>query len=325
MQYRRTMLADPHDPDPGLSEHRRTCPECSLYTERLLHFESRLERALRVPVPAKGSAAGTDSAARADMALRSGRVVPFRRRPSQRPAAGRVPYRKGWLTMAASMLLAVVVAGGLWLSVPGPSLAADVVTHMKGEPQAWKRTDVPVPTTALQDVLRDSHLRLAAGAGVVSYARSCSFRGHQVPHLVIQTESGPVTVMVLVHEHVSKPMHFDEQGYRGVIVPVAGHGSLAVLTRGQTTDINAIRHIAARVLDSIVWTARVTPSPRGAFSYSNLTEQIDQPPRTRRQGGVIGFELNGDSFQSIGKRSVARRRRIGGSLDQAIDVPHQVA
>ena len=81
-------------------------------------------------------------------------------------------------------------------------------------------------------MLRDSHVRLAAGAGVVSYASSCAFRGHHVPHLVIQTESGPVTVMVLVHERVQKPVQFDEQGYRGVIVPVAGHGSLAVLTHG---------------------------------------------------------------------------------------------
>jgi len=100
-------------------------------------------------------------------------------------------------------------------------------------------------------------LRLAAsaGAGMVSYASSCEFRGHQVPHLVLQTESGPVTVMVLVHEHVSKPVQFDEEGYRGVIVPVPGHGSLAVLTRGSATDLETIEHIAHRVLDSIVWTS----------------------------------------------------------------------
>jgi hypothetical protein len=125
---------------------------------------------------------------------------------------------------------------------------------MREEPQAWRRTDVPVQSSKLQDVLRDSHVRLAAGAGMVSYANSCEFRGHQVPHLVIQTEAGPVTVMVLVHEPVSKPVQFDEQGYRGVIVPVAGHGSLAVLTRGPATDIKTVEEIAHRVLDSIVWT-----------------------------------------------------------------------
>ena len=94
----------------------------------------------------------------------------------------------------------------------------------------------------------------SAGAGVVSYASSCGFRGHHVPHLVLQTESGPVTVMVLVHEHASGSTQFDEQGYRGVIVPVPGHGSLAVLTRGPAADAAMIASIAQRVLDSIVWT-----------------------------------------------------------------------
>jgi Protein of unknown function (DUF3379) len=241
--YRRTLMVDPHDPDPALGEHRATCRDCNLYEQRLLRFESRLERALRVPVPAQP---GAD-------ALPSDRVVPLRRRLS-RAAAGSAPYRKGWLAMAASVLLALVVAGGLWLSAPGPSLAADVVTHMAGEPQAWKRTDVPVPTPELLDVLRNSRLRLGSSAGVVSYAASCEFRGHRVPHLVVQTDSGPVTVMVLVHERVPKTVQFDEQGYRGVIVPVAGHGSLAVLTRGPSTDATTVEHIATRVLDSIDWT-----------------------------------------------------------------------
>jgi hypothetical protein len=229
-------LADPHDPEAGLREHRESCQDCKLFTERLLRFESRLDRALRVDLPAHAD--------------RVAQVLPLRPLRARRGSA----YRKGWFAMAASVLLAVVVAGVLWLSAPGPSLAADVVTHMGGEPEAWRRTDVPVPSVDLQEVLHDSQLRLGNGAEHVSYAQSCEFRGHRVPHLVIQTESGPVTVMVLVHEHVQKTVRFDEQGYRGVIVPVAGHGSLAVLTRGPDTDLKTIERIAARVLGSIVWT-----------------------------------------------------------------------
>jgi len=235
-RYRQSMMADPHDPEPLLAAHRANCHDCNLFAERLLRFESRLERALRVATPAPEDSGD--------------RVVPLRRKRQ----SSRHSPPKSWLALAASVLLAAVVAGGLWLSVSDRSLAADVVTHMKEEPQAWRRTDVSVPGAALQDVLRDSHLRLAADAGVVSYASSCGFRGHRVPHLVIQTDSGPVTVMVLVHERASESTQFDEQGYRGVIVPVAGHGSLAVLTRGPATDLTIISRIAQRVLDSIVWT-----------------------------------------------------------------------
>jgi hypothetical protein len=236
--YRRALLAQPHDADPALHEHLATCRDCTLFAERVLRFESELLRALRVEPLSKGP-----PRVRAP-------VVPLR---AKRPR-GVLGFRTGWPAMAAAVLMAVVVAGGLWLGVPRQSLAADVVTHMYGEPQAWRRTDEPVPGAALQSVLRDSHLRLAAGAGVVSYASSCGFRGHRVPHLVIQTESGPVTVMVLVHEDAAKPVQFDEQGYRGVIVPVAGHGSLAVLTRGPATDFGTIVEIGHRVLDAIIWT-----------------------------------------------------------------------
>lgn len=232
--YRRAMMVDPHDADPALTAHREGCHDCSVYGERLLRFESRLDQAVRVATPSSM----TDRVTRSPSTNRLG--IPG--------------SRQGWLAMAASVLMSAVVAGGLWLSVPASSLAADVVTHMRNEPGAWRRTDVSVPSAALQDVLRDSRLRLAAGADRVTYASSCGFRGHHVPHLVVQTESGPVTVMVLVHEQVAKSTQFDEQGYRGVIVPVAGHGSIAVLTRGVATDPASIQHIAARVLDSIVWT-----------------------------------------------------------------------
>jgi hypothetical protein len=239
-RYRQAVLAQPRDADPALSEHRESCRDCSSFTERLLLFESRLEHALGVALPTAQAASPFD------------RELPLRAKSP--PTRKRLASRRGWLAMAASGLLGFVAAAGLWVGLPGSSLAADVVTHMKGEPQAWRRTDVAVPDAALEEVLRGSHLRLAAGAGLVSYASSCRFRGHQVPHLAVQTEAGPVTVMVLVHESVSKPMHFDEQGYRGIIVPVPDHGSLAVFTRGGDTDPKTVASIADRVLHAIVWT-----------------------------------------------------------------------
>ena len=231
-RYRFATLADPRDPDAELRAHRESCAECRTFTEQLLRFESRLERALRVDVPA-----GAD-------------VLPFARK-----AATATPGRpRRWMAIAASVLLGVAVAGGVWLTLPQRSLAADVVAHMAGEPDAWRRTDVAVPGLKLDAVLQDSKLRLKSGAGIVSYAASCSFRGHTVPHLVVQTPTGPVTVMVLVHEAVRKPAQFDEQGYRGTIVPVPGHGSIAVLVRDPGVARGEVERIATQVNDSIVWT-----------------------------------------------------------------------
>ncbi|MGD0503113.1 MAG: DUF3379 family protein [Steroidobacteraceae bacterium] len=230
-QYRRAMLANPHDPDAELAAHRDGCGECAAYTERLLRFEGKLGRALRVHPPD---------------AVKGGVVTALRPRRS--------PVVRKWLALAASVLLGVGIAGTLWLAAPHTSLAADVVAHMAGEPQAWTRTDVPVPTPELDFVLRNTHMRLRPDAGVVSYAQSCLFRGHHVPHLVVQTDMGPVTVMVLVHESVSKPTPFDEDGYRGVLLPVAGHGSIAVLAKDQSGNLHSVESLAARVRADIDWT-----------------------------------------------------------------------
>jgi hypothetical protein len=225
-QYRRAVLADPHADSPELAEHLGHCPECPAYRERLLHFEGRLTRALRVDA----------------------QVAPM---PAQVPRM-RV-RRNGWLAMAASLVIALLV-GTLWLGAPHASLAADVVAHMAGEPDAWARTDVAVPAADLAPVLAAAHMRLRPDAGMVSYAQSCLFRGHHVPHLVVQTDMGPVTVMVLVHENIATPRMFDEGGYRGTIVPVPGHGSIAVLIKGGEGDLAQVESVAARVKDAIVWT-----------------------------------------------------------------------
>jgi hypothetical protein len=229
-QYRRTVLADPHAESPELAEHLAHCAECPAYRERLLRFEGRLTRALRIDA----------------------QVVPMSAQVLRRPA-WRNGRRNGWLAMAASLVVALLV-GTLWLGVPHASLAADVVAHMAGEPEAWALTDVPVPSADLAPVLAEAHMRLRPDAGMVSYAQSCLFRGHHVPHLVVQTDMGPVTVMVLVHENVAAARMFDEGGYRGTIVPVQGHGSIAVLVKGEEGDLAQVERVAARVKDAIVWT-----------------------------------------------------------------------
>jgi hypothetical protein len=235
--YRRSVLADPHDENPQLRAHRESCPDCREYSLRLLRFEGRLERAMRVTADP---------------------VAPATVVPLPRPEAGDSVHRRRrrrWLAMAASVLIVLVVAGGLWLGASGPSLAADVVAHMAEEPQAWARTDVPVAAEDLARVLQNTHMRLKPDAVMVSYAASCLFRGHRVPHLVVQTSMGPVTVMVLVRESVRKAVPFDEEGYRGVIVPVPGHGSLAILVHDQQGDLSAVEGIASRVQGAIVWTS----------------------------------------------------------------------
>ena len=86
----------------------------------------------------------------------------------------------------------------------------------------------------------------------MSYASTCPFRGDKVPHLVVQTATGPVTVMVLRHERVARPVQFDEGGYAGTIVP-AGPGSVAVIGHQPAADLDAV---ARQLSGAVEWIPR---------------------------------------------------------------------
>jgi hypothetical protein len=226
-QYRRVVLANPLGTDPELEAHRAQCEDCHAFTERLITFERRLVSTLKVTAPTRAKIQSFDT--RAAVGLAKGRR---------------------WLALAASVAMAFVAAG-IWLT-PRSSLAADLVSHMAEEPAAWE-SHATLSAEELAPVLKRANMTLNPNAASVSYANSCSFRGQVVPHLVVQSPSGPVTVMVLIHESVSKARQFDEQGYRGTILPIPHHGSIAVLMKEPGTTPTEIDAIAAQVRSAIVW------------------------------------------------------------------------
>ena len=132
--------------------------------------------------------------------------------------------------------LGVVAVLFFWGALPAHSLASDIVTHVMSEP-----TDVSPSTLAV--VLERTRLQLDSLPGEVVFAETCFFRGRLVPHLIVRTTEGPVTVMILPEERVGAPEHFDEGGYRGVVIPDNDHGSIAVLSRAQLDADRPAREI----------------------------------------------------------------------------------
>ena len=185
----------------------------------MLALETNIRRALDAPPPTASSA--KTKARVAD--IRDAQRVAAVNRPHSR-----VAHWRGW-AVAATVVVAIV--GGLWALRPSDSLAHDLITHVGGEPTSWYSTQ-PVDVRSLEAQLRKAGISDSnVTSHEVTYAQTCFFRGHFVPHLVLHTSKGPVTVILLPDEQVKGRQSFSEGGYAGVIVP-AQHGSLAVLTRG---------------------------------------------------------------------------------------------
>lgn len=209
------LAADPTHPGAEVTAHLDACADCVAYARDMRQLDDRLLAAMQVAVPAIALPTGPY--------LTTGWSL---RRPVLRP-----------LALAASVAGVALLVGILWVGVPRQSLAGAVVEHMAHEPDAWSRA-AAMPAAAVAPVLARSDLRLRDGLPGITYANSCWFRGRFVPHLVVQTSGGPVTIMVLPNEDVPSRVRFDEDGYRGVLVP-AGKGSIAVLAR-DGADVEAV-------------------------------------------------------------------------------------
>jgi len=155
--------------------------------------------------------------------------------------------RPRWASLAGSILAGVVVGVWLWSGGSGNSLGDDVLSHLDGEVGAVAAATAVDPATVAR-VLEDGGIRLRPGAGEVLYASSCRFRGRKVPHLVIRTEAGPVTLLVLRHEPADATADFTGSGFSGRIEP-SGPGSVAVVG----ADGMDMGRIAAQLRAAVEW------------------------------------------------------------------------
>jgi len=229
LEFRRTVGAEPFSTDSAIEVHAAGCATCARHRDELRAMDAVLARAMRIdPSPAAGIRAGSHGP----------------QAPARSPS-----WPRRWLAMAASLVAGVLVATTLWLSYPEPSLAGEVIGHALHEPESWTARQA-VAEDRLEAVLGPSGVRLRADAGRVTYAKRCFFDRHWVPHLVVQTAQGPVTVFLLGHREVDGPARVEERGFAGVVLP-APRGSIAVVGRG-VTDLDTI---ARQVFDAVDWNA----------------------------------------------------------------------
>jgi hypothetical protein len=215
LEFRRHVGAEPFSSDPAVAGHRAACPACARHQDELQAMDRLLGKAMRVDFQE-----GSDRSS-----------------------------RRRWYAMAASLLAGVLVAATLWISYPAPTLADEVIGHVLHEPGAWTMAE-ELPPGAVAEVLDSSGARLRDDAGPVTFAKRCFFDGHWVPHLVVQTGAGPVTVFLLGHREVAAATRIDEHGFSAVVVP-APRGSIAVVGH----NVAGIDAIARQIFNAVEWSA----------------------------------------------------------------------
>ncbi|MBX5460518.1 MAG: DUF3379 family protein [Steroidobacteraceae bacterium] len=239
--------AEPHSMTPELGEHLRTCAACAEYRREMIELDDRILRALRLaPASLKSDVNGRPAVRLVSDAQPAENVEPggVVQPPRESRHAGN--GQRSW-ALAASVVFAVAVMAVLWAALPRNTLAADIVAHVVSEPLPWPGAESPVSASSLAAIMKRSGLRLDPIDQDVLYAQTCFLRGRLVPHFVVQTDQGLVTVVIMPNEEVTTPQHLSEGGYEAVLYPHGERGSVAVLGRSRAEVDSEARYIASAV------------------------------------------------------------------------------
>lgn len=226
LEFRRARLAQPYSDAAERDAHAAACPSCAEFLARLRRHERALKTMLEVPAPA-----GLVDRVIFTQTLRT-------ERRSHRLWA-----------MAASLLIAV--SASLYFSLRAPdqttTIAAAVAAHVREDPLHRLPPD-PEEARALAGLIRVLGGTLERPLPRLIHARPCVIRGQRGAHLVIASESGPVTLVLLPGNRVTARTPIDAGDQSGWLLP-SSSGAIAVLS---TAPLNPERYVEW-VQHSIRW------------------------------------------------------------------------
>lgn len=230
-EYRQALAADPAFS--GGDEHVAECDDCQDFLRRIKALNVDIAKALQIDVPPL------------DMPdlEREGyaKVTPL---PTHRRS-----YKPLWFALAATVVLAASIAvrmAGVFQTYE--TLGEEVLAHVEHEPAALRVTAVPVPDDRLHAAVPAEYAVFDRSTALITYANPCKIDGKPTPHLVLQGQHGPVTVLLMPQQSVAEETLLVGDGMRGVIVPV-GDGSIAIVG-SSAEQLDPIRQ---NVMNSITW------------------------------------------------------------------------
>lgn len=233
--YQSAIAADPSSTPEGGEAHVASCEACSAFRREMLALDARIAAALKIEVPPLDMP---------ELPANGDSVVAFP--VKDKPRFG----MPAWIGIAAAFALAAVLSLQLIGRSPvgETTLAAQVLEHLDHEAGSRVVSNVSVSEDRLHSVVNGSVQAVDDEIGLITYARSCEINGRLIPHLVIQGEKGPVTLLLMPDEMIDEAIRLDGKGVNGVILPV-GKGSIAIV--GERDE--QLEEIEKRVVDSVEW------------------------------------------------------------------------
>ena len=249
-ESRRRIAAAPRQIEEATEAHLRGCAACAAFAARLVAHDEKVETELRVPVP-DGLADGVLFRVRREDGVR--RVAGWMRgalagnraqesmeaesRGGARQAIGRRVF------IAAAALAPVAVGSWLLLRRSDEDLAREVIAHVMHDEPGELALHPDGDPAALPRVLAACALVLPPDFLAVRYLARCGPPDHSGEHLVLQTPSAKVSLVLMPGYTAARRVVVTVGGAVAVLTP-ARVGSLAVVAPDEQTALRVAERLA---------------------------------------------------------------------------------
>jgi hypothetical protein len=230
LEFRRLCLAEPATQDSEFMQHKRDCVRCAAFASDINQLDKKLVTALRIDVP-------------------DNLVSRIILRQSLHSDVASQRQRRGIYALVAGVLLTVGLMVGIFLATRAPTPSPDqrVLAHIEMERKLLS-TEWDVGRPELARVLDRAGVELKGNPGRVRHASLCPLSKNGGVHLVFDGSKGPVIVLLMPKEFISKPIAIHSQKLEGVILPTR-NGSMALV--GQHGE--HLQQIAQKIHQAVSW------------------------------------------------------------------------
>lgn len=232
LEFRRRLYANPHDTDPDILACIEQDTEKKALQHDLKHLDEKLDDALSVTTP-EGLA---------ERLVLNQSLDQFQQQKK---------HKRWHLAIAASIAFVCGVSFTLY-QAPGPlNLEQHALAHVYHELPALEPTDTQYQLDTVNAKLASFGGQFSALPATISYATYCHFNGQKSMHLVLQTETGPMTVFIVPSSNqFATDSYFSDKRFNGSIHQM--EKANIILLGDKNTDLEQQK---ARIKRSLKWQA----------------------------------------------------------------------
>jgi Protein of unknown function (DUF3379) len=222
--FRRLKLAEPQSANPEQIKHESLCPPCTVFAKKIDAFERKLHDAAAVVVP--------DGFAE-QILLNVDKTGKTRR--LQRP----------YLAMAATIAVAVLASLTFYLLPDRNAVANAFAAHVASHPDELNARHFIEPAKFAAAFSEFGGV-VDGSVGEVTHMKLCPILGVQAMHIVVQTEHGTATLILLPSTQASTSQPMVREGYSVTVVPLR-QGSMGILTDSPERSIKVESLLRSRI------------------------------------------------------------------------------